>query len=171
MWTNTNDSIACKTTFSISELKLWLSVWFYQSLKSSILYCFSLLRFVGVCFCTILLRSQHASPVEVWTFSCCNTLILLFISHVVGDQLLCLEFLFCFMTQFLPSINCQTGGLTFDCGILCYTEEVMLDSVSARCSNHDPSTSVNDTWYEVFVLICTSYRAFMCFVAEESFSW
>jgi len=38
------------------------------------------------------------------------------------------------MTQFQPSFSCQTDGLTFDCRILQYTEEVVVDSVNTRCS-------------------------------------
>ena len=37
------------------------------------------------------------------------------------------------MTQFQPNFSSQTDGLTFDFRTLCYTEELVVDSLTARC--------------------------------------
>ncbi len=73
----------------------------------------------------------------------------------------------CCMTQFWPCYSCHKDGLTFDSGILWYTEGFMVDSVTVRdpgpvatkkAQTHQPFTSMLEFWYEMFVLI--SFLAF-----------
>lgn len=113
-----------------------LSVLFYQSLTCVGILAHSsflvLLEFIGV-WKHLFLHSFPATAFQCgWDLDfatpChCSTLILYFLSHSVVDLLLSLS---CCMTEFQPSLSCQTDDLTFDSRIL---EELMIDSMTARC--------------------------------------
>lgn len=55
-------------------------------------------------------------------------------SGILFYLLVFLGSLSCCMTQYLPSFSYRTHGVTFDPRILWYTEELMVDSMTARCS-------------------------------------
>lgn len=66
---------------------------------------------------------------------------------------------FC-VTQFGPSFSSRRNGLTSDSTVLWYTEGFVVNSMTASCLdplsnlNHHPSTTMVDSWYEMFVLMC-----------------
>lgn len=74
---------------------------------------------------------MYFHTLSIWTLGHCNTLLLFFFRHSVEDLLLCLDSLSCCMTQFESSFSCWTDWLTFDFGILWYTEKV--DSMTTWC--------------------------------------
>lgn len=73
------------------------------------------------------MHSSLKVPDLDWVIACW-----FFFSHPVVDLLLSLELLSCCTIQSQPSFSCCTGGLTFDSGILCYTEKFMVDSIAGR---------------------------------------
>ncbi len=139
-----------------------------------------LLQFIEVCghFLYTALATAFESG-WVWTLLYCNTLILLFFSRSVVDLLGCLGSLSCCMTQFWPNFSCRTDCVTFDSSILWYTEEFMVNSVTVRCpdpvttkqaQNHQPSTSMCDVCYDMFVLMCSlrfSPNMALCLMAKH----
>ena len=70
-------------------------------------------------------------------------------------------------TEFQSSISCWTENLTFDSRILWYTERFIADSVTAS-SNHHPSNTMLDSWYEVF-LLCLIWSQMMCSLSPANF--
>lgn len=76
-------------------------------------HCFSSLKLPDTAFLrpyhSILIKLQSGPSLDC-TYS---TLTLFFFSHSIVGLLLCLGSLSCFMTQFGPSLSCQTDGLTF----------------------------------------------------------
>ncbi|MEQ2305061.1 hypothetical protein AMECASPLE_033644 [Ameca splendens] len=64
------------------------------------------------------------------------------------------------MNNFGPGFCCQTGDSTFNSKMLWHTAEFLVDTmkarspgpVAAKSPNHNPSTSVLDSWYDVFFI-------------------
>ncbi len=80
--------------------------------------------------------SPHGfSQDELWTLTgLLQPLDSFIFSRSVVDLLGCLGSLSRCMTQFWPNFSCRMDVLVFDCRILWYTEEFMVDSMTVRCS-------------------------------------
>ncbi len=148
------NSIACRSTFSSNNLKYTFSVWLYQSLTSfwknfGPHFFTMLIQFI--CLCTALASAFQAgcgldfdwAITTPWLFS---------FQPFCWRLLVCLD-------------HCLVAWPNFGHALAVIrmaSHLFMVDSVTVRCpgpvatkqaQNHQPSTSLLDFWYEVFVLI------------------
>lgn len=67
------------------------------------------------------------------------------------------------MTQFQASFRCQSGNLTFDFRILWYTEELTLNSMTARCPGAVAAIiTTPPSWWQLLWSVCSRMVCF-CF--------
>lgn len=119
---------------------------------------FSLMVLQLIEFCTALLKPRNRISNRLRYGLCldhCNTFILFFFSHSVGD-LLCLRSLSCCMIQ----LNCWTDDLTleyFGRQTSSWSPQ-WLQGARVKCRQNKPKSTpfhhCVDGWYEVFVLRC-----------------
>ena len=151
-----HDSAACRTTFSTHNLKSSFSVGCYQSLillwgNFRPLHFTTLLQFFEVCsihLSTALLRSHHSISIRsrcgLWLH--CNTLVLLYFYILIC----CCVWDHCSVswTSFNQALAVRQMASHFT------LEGAQVPWLQKTSPNHQPSTTVFDSWYEVFVLIC-----------------
>lgn len=90
---------------------IFISLWSKLLVHSSWQHCFSSLRFTDICWWTALFG--QFSQVEVWSLTGPEQHVgFFFFNHSAGNLLLCLESLFCCMTQLGRSFSCQPDSLT-----------------------------------------------------------
>lgn len=153
------------------------SVWLYPSLKSlckdfGSLFFTTLLQFIEVGEHSFLCNTLKVRffQLEVWTMTghCSPFILSLFILSVVELRVSLGSLPIC-LTQYGPNLMHHINGLRFDSRRFLYTEEFMVNLVTARCTcpvavKQTQIITMLDSCYEIFVVIC--YGCFLTNIAH-----